>query len=109
MIRRADTTVADAGGTPEPGVYITVKDANGDLATLYNDDGSSLSNPFQSGIGGAFVYNISDDDEGAFTEEYRLTLGGNPKVVIEVTLSKSGLDGLFINASSLNEIGRAHV
>jgi hypothetical protein len=99
MIRRSDYTWADAGGTPEPGVYITVKTATGALATLYNDNGTSLSNPFQSGALGAFVYNVVD--AGVYTEEYRLSLADSPRKVLEIDLSLSGLDGLFVNASSL--------
>jgi hypothetical protein len=87
MIRRADTTVADEADTPEPGVWITVKDEDGNLVTLYNDDGSSLDNPFQSGTLGAFVYNVTT--AGIYTEEYRLSLSDSPQTIRSVVLDDS--------------------
>lgn len=90
MIRRADTTVADELGTPEPGVYITVKDDTGVLATIYDDSGNLMANPFTSGLGGAFAYNISDTDQGTYTEEYRLSLSEGPRKTIVVDLSIGG-------------------
>lgn len=89
MIRRADTTVSDSLGTPEPGVYITVKDDTGALATLYTDAGALMGNPLVSGIGGAFYYNIADGDAGTFTEEYRLSLSDAPRTIRTVTLDPS--------------------
>lgn len=99
MIRRSDITVADALGTPEPGVYIAVKNLDGTLAAIFDDGGSAMANPFQSGVGGAFAYNAA---EGTYVEEYRLSLSDGPRKVLEITLSASGLDGLFINAPNLD-------
>lgn len=90
MIRRSDTTVADALGTPEPGVYITVKRDTGVLATIYDDAGNLMANPFTSGLGGVFTYNISDTDQGTYTEEYRLSLAEGPRKTISVDLSIGG-------------------
>jgi hypothetical protein len=90
VIRRSDVTVSDSNGTPEGGVYITVKDDTGALATLYNDAGGLMANPFQStAVTGVFTYNIADGDAGTFTEEFRLTLGGTPKTIEAVDLSVS--------------------
>jgi hypothetical protein len=87
MIRRADTTVSDSLGTPEPGVYITVKDDTGALATLYDDAGNLMANPFVSGLGGVFAYNIADGDAGTFTEEYRLNTLESPRRIQSIDLS----------------------
>jgi hypothetical protein len=89
MIRRSDVTVSDALGTPEPGVYITVKNDVGDLATLYDDSSNLMANPFQSGVGGAFAYNIADGDAGTYTEEYRLSLASSPRTIRTVLLDTS--------------------
>lgn len=93
MILRSDTTVSDSLGTPLPGVYITVRDSDGELASTFSDDqGTPKSNPFQSGPGGAFAYYAS---AGSYSEEYRLTLGGQPRqvvsVVIDATITDSDL------------------
>jgi hypothetical protein len=98
MIRRYDVTVADSLNTPAPGVYITVLDANGDEAAIYSDDGvTPLGNPFTSGLDGAFEYYAA---AGAYTEEYRNTLGGQPKQVVGVQLAtdRDSADVLFIQA-----------
>jgi len=90
MIRRSDVTVSDSNGTPEGGVYITVKDDTGALATLYNDAGGLMANPFQStAVTGVFTYNIADGDAGTFTEEFRITLGATPRTIEAVDLSVS--------------------
>jgi hypothetical protein len=84
MIRRYDVTVGDTLNTPAPGVYITVLDVNGDEAAIYADDGvTAKANPFTSGLDGTFEYWAS---AGAYTEEYRHSLGGQPKQVVGVTL-----------------------
>jgi hypothetical protein len=99
MIRRSDVTVSDAQGTPEGGVYITVKDDTGTLATLYNDAGGLLANPFQSdAVTGIFTYNIADGDAGTFTEEYRLTLGGTPKTIEAIDLSLSTISAIVFTS-----------
>lgn len=89
MIRRADTTVSDSLGTPEPGVYITVKTNTGALATLYDDAGAVIGNPLLSGLGGAFYYNIADAAAGTYTEEYRLSLLASPRTIRTVLLDPS--------------------
>lgn len=88
MIRRSDVTVSDAQGTPEGGVYITVKNSLGALATLYTDAGGALANPFQStAVTGVFTYNIADTDAGTFTEEYRINLADSPRTIEAIDLS----------------------
>lgn len=89
MIRRSDITVKDALGTPNPGIYITVKDAAGNLASLFEDNGSVLGNPLVSGINGAFHYNISDSGAGPYFEEYRAALADSP-LVKAITLGITG-------------------
>ena len=100
MIRRSDITVKDSLGTLEPGVYITVKDTIGNLIVLYKDDGSTLSNPFQSdAITAVFTYNVINP--GTYTEEFRLSLSDAPKKVQSIQLYNAGVDGLFVNASTV--------
>ena len=86
MIRRSDITVQDALGTVQPGVFITVKNADGTTAALYNDDGSAKGNPLQSGLDGAFSYNVLT--AGAYTEEYRLSLSAAPRRTLVVDLGR---------------------
>lgn len=88
MIRRYDTTVSNGLDAPLEGVYITVRTAPaGVVATIYSDDGvTPKANPFISGSGGAFEYWAA---EGNYTEEYRLTSGGQPRQVVAVTLTDS--------------------
>lgn len=89
MIRRSDITVSDSFGTPEPGVYITVKDSLGALASLFDDAAAPLGNPIVSGIGGAFYYNVATP--GTYTEEYRLSLLESPRTIRAVSLTASGV------------------
>lgn len=90
MIRRSDITVSDALGTPEPGVYVTVKNSLGALATIYDDSGNLMGNPLQSGLGGVFTYNILETSAGTYTEEFRLSLSDLPRRVATVDLSVAG-------------------
>ena len=87
MIRRSDITVSDTNNTPEPGVWITVKHSDGTIAPIYNDNGTTEANPFQSGAGGVFVYNVTVD--GTYIEEYRINLTDSPQRIIAVSLSSS--------------------
>lgn len=91
MIRRSDVTVSDSLGTPEPGVYITVKDSLGNIAPIYDDLGAPKANPFQSGMGGVFSYNIQNAATGIFIEEFRLSLSESPRKIqaVEITLDLS--------------------
>jgi hypothetical protein len=86
MIRRADITTSDSLGTPEPGVYVTVKDADGNLLSLFDDDGDPMNNPLTTNVNGGFHYNIADADAGAVTEEYRLSLSTYPRRIQVVDL-----------------------
>lgn len=86
MIRRADITVLNDGTTPEPNVYITVKDALGAVATIYDDNGNVQANPFQSGLTGAFSYNIPFDAAGIYNEEFRLSLSDTPRKIVGLDL-----------------------
>jgi hypothetical protein len=85
VIPYSDITTTD-GTTPEPGVYVTVKDIKGNLATLLDDSGNPLGNPVLSGIGGVFHFNIPDLDEGTHTLEFRLSLIESPRTVEVVYL-----------------------
>lgn len=84
MTRRADITVLADGITPQPGVFVTVKSAGGALAAITDDGGSAKSNPFVTGLDGSFYYNAPD---GAYTEEYRLSLGGEIRNVVALELN----------------------
>jgi hypothetical protein len=80
-----------ASALPEPGVYITVK--NSDSVPWRRSTTTAaiaMANPFTSGTGGAFTYNISDTDQGTYTEEYRLSLSEGPRKTIAVDLSIAG-------------------
>jgi hypothetical protein len=87
MIRRSDITVADSLGTPEPGVYITVKKLDGTLAALLTDSGAPMGNPLVSDTGGVFYYNIADSAAGTYTEEYRLSLSDSPRTIRAIALT----------------------
>jgi hypothetical protein len=77
MIRRSDITVFPDGITPEPGVYVTVKNSAGALVTLYDDVGAVLGNPVLSDANGAFFYNVATP--GTYIEEYRLSPTALPR------------------------------
>lgn len=95
MIRRSDITVADALNTPEPGVYVTVKDSLGNVAPIFDDLGAAKANPFASdATTGAFYYNVQTP--GTYTEEFRLSLGNSPAKVDVVSLQNS-TDSSLIN------------
>lgn len=89
MIRRSDFTVFPGTLDPRPSVHVTVKDADGDVAVIYNDDGSAKGNPFLSGLDGSFSYNVIN--AGNYTEEYRISAAENPVRVFVISLGLSFL------------------
>jgi hypothetical protein len=86
MIRRADYAEANAAGTPLAGVYVTVKTDTGDLASIFDDDGNALDNPFRTDLEGMFAYNVAD--AGAYVEEFRLGPTGRPRVINDIYLGQ---------------------
>lgn len=90
MIRRSDITVLPNGSTPQPGIYVTVLDADGELATIYDDDGDEAANPLVTDVAGGFYYNVAQ--AGAYTEEFRLSLLDSPRTTRSVRLGDD-IDG----------------
>jgi hypothetical protein len=90
-ILRQDTTTTD-GTTPEAGVFITIRNADGSLATIYDSGGAPLANPFPSGDDGTFSYGV--DAEGTYIEEYRTTVNGPLKTMLRVLIGTAELSPL---------------
>lgn len=67
MARYSDT-LRDQNSRVIAGALVAVRDYAGNSATLTNDDGSPLENPFSSGADGSVVFNT---DDGFYDLEYR--------------------------------------
>lgn len=86
MARYSDITTLDANGTPHAGVYVTIKNDDGTLATLTTDGGGSIGNPTTTDADGSFYFNVTP---GIYSMEFRNSLLESPRIVQAVTLPVS--------------------
>lgn len=105
MYRRADITTYGDDLTPEPGVFVTVLNYDGTIASIYNDAAVAIANPVASDNDGSFYYNVLI--AGTYIEEYRLYRGETPRKVVVLPLGTGGTatvysDLIAIQAAALD-------